>query len=362
MKKNQKKRLRRDLLLVLIVLLLGFLGAREVYQRLYGHRTLVLTDTVRYEKRVDFTGAVLYDQVVVESEDAQIDPAYDGKRAGAHAEIGRMAEITKKDTGDRKEPDELIDAIKTRRFDAITSLVSLLPEETEITEDLPEEEPEESEDDIPPPTQYVPSTPYRITDGTIVLGEAAYVSAKPDGFESLLPFDGMEQMRGSDITALQDYPPAAKEKAGFTLINDHRYGIALLTEQRLEPAGQYELQIGDAVLQGNSRKNHGSGEGSLILLDMDEGFLGIYPQRFIRGSIIVRAYEALKIPVGAFTEVEGEVGVFLKNDDAIVEFVPTPEKEEEDGFVYLPVDGSSLHVYDEIYLHPSGLKEGDFIE
>ena len=240
--------------------------------------------------------------------------------------------------------------------------MSLLPEETEITEDLPEEEPEESEDDIPPPTQYVPSTPYRITDGTIVLGEAAYVSAKPDGFESLLPYDGMEQMRGSDITALQDYPPAAKEKAGFTLINDHRYGIALLTEQRLEPAGQYELQIGDAVLQGNSRKNHGSGEGSFILLDMDEGFPDIYPQRFIRGSIIVRAYEALKIPVGAFAEVEGEVGVFLKNDDAIVEFVPTPEKEEEDGFVYLPVDGSSLRVYDEIYLHPSGVKEGDFIE
>lgn len=351
-RKTRLPKIKYWLLFGLVVLLLVLL-ARNLYQQLYSHRTLVLADSVRYEREIPFRAAVLYDQETFEADGVQIDPDRTGRRVGAHETIGTASAFL----WDRILPvgsQEMLFAwIRDKEFRNFTQPLAPVPIETagETTEEDPF-------------ASTLPDTFLHLEEDRLVLNRSAYVSPQTDGYEKILAYDTGPALRAEALLALFALPEAKPAQNRFSLINDHRYAIAAVIEKEDAPEdiSNLTLRVGDKEYHGSWEHTDTGATHTLMLVTMEEGFQDLYPARFIEGNVLSASFEALELPQEALIEKEGQTGVYIKNDDAVVEFVPTDPVYREDERIYVPLHDSLLSMYDEVFVHPKGVTEGEFIE
>lgn len=353
MKRRKRKPSTGILLLGVLLLVVGFFGLREVYQRIYSHRTHVITGTEPYTREADFRAVALYEQDVIKGKGIRIDPDADGKRIGAHQRIGRADAVIAPMDATVPTQEAAIRWIREQVFS------QLQPAPKQAEQAAATEDTEEETDTF---ASTLPLLWFHIQDNEIILDRSAFVSARTDGYENRLSYEHLHALRPEEVRALlaESVSPAATD--AFTLINDHTYALAVLTEEKYDDDPPVQFRVGEDLFTGDVVHTEDDETGRLIVYSLDEGFQKIYPQRFVEGQLLLQQYEAFTLPVSAWIEKDGQGGVYIRNNDAVVEFVPLTAVQRKDKLLYVDTQETDLAVYDEVFLHPDAVKEGDFIE
>ncbi len=354
-RRKQRRRFRRLVLGALVLLILG-LGGRELYQRGYSHRTMVITETEAYRKGIPYRGVVLYDQAVYQGNQVALHAWAEGHRVGAHRVVGTAESLILDIDGDS--PYEKIakwmrERRQPERADQTVSPVPLLREKPETVQ-----ENQDAQSVLLPPESL------RLEKGELILQRAGFVTSYNDGYEKRFAYPTRKTLRTEELQQRMDLPAPSSKEDAVVLINDHEYAVALLTENDPDHAkdetGRFTVDTRE--YEGTIIHSHQNGEQRLLVLAMNAGFHEIYPERFIEGERILQEFEAIKVPIGAWIDEEERQGLLIRNDDALVEFVPVSDAEITDAYVYIDKERTVLRVYDEIFLHPNSVKEGEFIE
>lgn len=352
---KKQKRLITPLLAGLAVVLLLLIGIRALYQHLYSHKTIVITESENYQKQSDFQGVAIYDQKVFTGSGIQIDPAAEGRRIGANQVIGRADHINPSADAAVEISAPWTDWIREGMFDRMqlhpTGAVSESVAE-EVTEDP----------DVLNYKSLLSEEWIGFEQGTIRLKRSGKVSAAVDGYEHRLEYASAESLRPEEVRALLAQDGTSTDARAFTLVNDHSYVLALLADSEVFADDVSFVQIGEDRYPGTVLHTDTDGQDRLLVFYMDRGFDRVFPQRFLEGSLILREFPALVLPKSTRIEKNGQAGVYIKNDDAVVEFIALEDVEAEGDRLFVNLNNTELRIYDEIFLHPNAVKEGEFIE
>ncbi len=362
MKMRINKKFIRAIVLLLLVLTGLLLVGWNAYSALYRHKTVVIESSIDYEKMVPFIGLAVYDEEAVPLPEGSYTLAPDviDKRVGVHQRVGTVTKdvnLNPSEGGANLSiTDRVIEAIRNGQAAALT-IDEIRPEKpTEAVND---------EDRLPSERYLVDlgDAPF-LNEGTELLtNRAGILKGQLDGYEEIASWEAMRTLRAGDIRSILHLTNPPKARPGLVLINNLHYGILIETETPItKPDEKVRLRIGEEEVTGTVFRFESSEDHSVLSVYSDRWLSSVMKERSLRGTITDIAYRAFALPVSAVFEKDNQQGVYIKSNDAIVTFVPIGRYQKDGEQVFIDVTESELALYDEVFLHPGSIKEGDFIE
>lgn len=355
MENTTKKRIRAWLILLGILLFAGF-GIWRAYTVFYLQKTTVLLEPVPFEKKIGFRGLVVYNEKAypIQAGRVELDVNKIGQRIGVHQRVGTVHES-------EKLPHSLITTGVTDHL------------RTKLLESIYLQEPEK-EPALPPLSEeeLLPSEKLRIDFGEapfvenedrLLTNQAGVLKGNLDGYEEILSLDALQSIRYGDVNALLGNPAMIKPKNGVAMVDNLKYGLLLITDEPLpDPGATVEIRLQNDILHAEVLRFEEHDGHSLVAALLDHSFEAVFGNRILEGELVENSFGSFVVPETAVFQKDGIDGVYIKNDNAIVTFVPIGEWAKENDQIHIRMDETELRRYDEIFVHPSGVQEGDFIE
>lgn len=213
---------------------------------------------------------------------------------------------------------------------------------------------------------------------------AGMLSYKIDGYEKLYIPKEFENYTYEKLDIPDNIDKKDKEKFnGFKIINNFEWYIALKIDDAKE-IKTYE--VGDSinlefledeeVSRGTVVAVNSSKEKMVLVVKLTTNLDKYYEERFPKVSIIMLKQDVYKLPTKALVDKDGQMGVYIKEFSGIVRFRPLSIIESNKDYTYvdmgdargyIEISGNkdpvrTITLYDEIFVNPINIKEGQILD
>lgn len=208
------------------------------------------------------------------------------------------------------------------------------------------------------------------------------LSQKLDGYENTYLAKGFDNYTYENLKIPKD-----KEKDidfnGFKIIDNFNWYLALKIED-LDQIEEYkEKDSIDLKFQGFKEKTKGiiikinkNKNKGVVIVRITEDIDKHYYNRFPKVSIIIEENTVYRLPVKALVSKGDETGVYIKEFNGVVKFKPLSIVKKDKEYVYVDIGDDKGYVklnknkdpiqtitaYDEIFINPSNIKEGQILD
>lgn len=135
--------------------------------------------------------------------------------------------------------------------------------------------------------------------------------------------------------------------------------IKEITDFKVNQTIKVNIEGSEHELQGRIVAiNTKDGKG-VIVAEFTTMLHEFYNNRFPKVEIIKLKKESFKVPDKTILDKDGEIGVYIKDKSGIVKFAPINILGSDSGYTYLDID--SITLFDEIFLSPNSVKEGQIL-
>lgn len=221
---------------------------------------------------------------------------------------------------------------------------------------------------------------------------AGIISYKTDGLEDVYKFENVMDMTPSS-TVRREYSirdkkdTVQKNEVIYKIIKNFEYYITATVNNEKAKLFEENKYIkvrllsdgGQHLVWGYIKKiNYGS-EESVLILYFDDYFHKIYDKRYVNLELITSIYEGLKIKNEALTEVDGLIGVYVRDASNIIKFFPVEILGSDDEYSivftgeYVGVNERNIitigdkryptiKIFDKVILEPEKVYEGQIAD
>ncbi len=212
---------------------------------------------------------------------------------------------------------------------------------------------------------------------------AGILSFKVDGYENLYIPKDFENYTYENL----DIPKELKRKeendfTGFKIIDNFQWYMGLKIDD-IKNLKEYEvgdflhirIKDDDRELTGRIVAINKSGNKMVVILRFNAYLEDYFDLRFPSVDIILSEKKGFKIPTKSILDKEGQKGVYIKEFNGIVKFRPISiiDSNKDYTFVnigkngYIDIKGyekpvQTINLYDEIFLNPSIIEEGQILD
>lgn len=212
---------------------------------------------------------------------------------------------------------------------------------------------------------------------------AGILSFKVDGYENLYIPKDFENYTYENL----DIPKELKRKeendfTGFKIIDNFQWHMGLKIDD-IKNLKEYEvgdflhirIKDDDRELTGRIVAINKSGNKMVVILRFNAYLEDYFDLRFPSVDIILSEKKGFKIPTKSILDKEGQKGVYIKEFNGIVKFRPISiiDSNKDYTFVnigkngYIDIKGyekpvQTINLYDEIFLNPSIIEEGQILD
>lgn len=357
---NQKTRIYRNRLIAAVLFLTVFgLVLWQGYKMSYRSQTIVLERIVEYQKKTGFQGVVLYEEKAVPMKPGsyQLDIAKIGRRVGVHTKVGTVSEDAL--------PTEEKKSFRAWAAEQLHDAVAKELLEAAKREEADSSNSEEPETELPSKALLIDfgDAPFIEESGDLIANRAGILKTPLTGYESSLAASALDTIRPADVESILERSENTETVPGISIVDNTTYGIALVTKEPVdEPGDTVRLQMNGTTLKGEVVQYQELGKQRFIAVRVNTGFEALHSAIRVEGELLGKRIEALRFPKSALVEKEGKTGVYMKSNAAIVTFVPIESFVESEDQIYVDRFEGTVALYDEIFIHPDAIQEGDFIE
>ncbi len=209
--------------------------------------------------------------------------------------------------------------------------------------------------------------------------QSGIVSYETDGYEELLDINNLEDITPDKFTST--YKPKKNSEAIFKIIDGFDWILSVLSDDlSLEVGTSYELVLTDdeentyllkapLIMANETDANAIYFFKSNLLMDK------IYSHRRFEIEIVKESRNALRIPIEALIEIDGEPGVLVKEYYGVIRFRPVIIIGTEENFCYVEHGDSygyietnegkrrkTINIYTEVVTAPGKHTEGEILQ
>lgn len=206
------------------------------------------------------------------------------------------------------------------------------------------------------------------------------ISYEIDGYENIYLIEDFENYTYEKLEDLRKVE-TEKNLNGFKIIDNFNWYLILQIENK-ENIEQYQdngiMNINfmehREIIPGKIVNINKTGDSAVVVLQFKDYFQDYYNIRFSKINILNSVIDGFKIPKKTVIEKDNQKGVYIKDFNGIVKFRPIiilGEKEDyffidmgKSGMIDIPNEENSVKtigLYDEIFLKPNKIKEGQII-
>lgn len=340
---NAMKNKKWVLVLLVLVVVLGVNG----YNHFYRTKTVILDETMHYEYKVPARAFLIFnEQVIAAGENFTPDPAVLNQRLKGDTVIGTVDDTS---AGlDQGVPIDVESSFESAANEnKLPRWVSHYAETIQGQESFPTmEEPR----------------PWLIkSEGVVTTNVGGVLIDGTDGFEGITPRN-VEQLSLDQMWALTHMQETTLQKGQYKLVDNLDYSMIITTEGEVSNSQTVDIAINHLRIQGDVLSFDQEENKTYYRVNFQDQYERVYNKRAMEISIIEREFNAFAVPKSAVFENDNTTGVMMKGDDALVTFVPITDYFIEDDTAYIRVLAGEVQYYDELFLHPKAVEEGDFIE
>lgn len=224
---------------------------------------------------------------------------------------------------------------------------------------------------------------------TYYSNESGVLSFKIDGYEDKFTYNNREvygyevfENLAEEETIVSGNGNVKIGEPIFKIINNFEWYMLIKIDNIKDIE---ELKEGNSItvsgkdveveLKGRIVKVNKKGSKGTILCKFDRDFQHFYDKRIINVDIILGKYDAYKIPKKGLIELDGVLGVYIRDVSGIVRFRPVEILKEEKDYVYISTGDKNGRInsknakepvktvsqFDEILLNPKKVEEGMII-
>lgn len=218
--------------------------------------------------------------------------------------------------------------------------------------------------------------------------DSGILSYNIDGYEQVLLPNEFENYtyHNLDLDELKGKNNSKKDNKdynGVKIINNLEWYIAIKIEDK-NSISQYEVndnltvelleeetEITGQIVSVNNTDKH-----SVILVKFNSKLHDFYNIRFPELNIVKSKQEGYKIPNKSLVDRDGEKGVYIKDFSGIIKFRPVSiigeiedytfvDKGDSNGYINIETQDEkvkTISLYDEFFLNPKRVKEGDILD
>lgn len=327
------------------------------YRNHIRRQSVVLTELSQFEWAVPAKAVVLLkeESLPIVEKDMQPDKHLNGKRIGVNEKIGEGSILLSDVHPAPGNPSASVEAaVRSGDFSSLNWLPHALLVQREQQADATLAAEDAKNEALPIATN---------ANGVIHANRAGTFKSPLDGWETILRYESLGSIDLETARFWTGHAPTENRPVpGFSIVDNTKYGLVVLTESLSEAAGDPVFRSDGRTFTPESVRTEADASQTLYLFDMREGFDRLQNRRFLVGELVEATWKGVQFPAKALFSRNGTIGVYRKNEDAIVEFVPLPMYREVGGRVYVEPTEDGISLYDEIFLNPTHLKEGEFIE
>lgn len=215
----------------------------------------------------------------------------------------------------------------------------------------------------------------------ILAPASGILTYKLDGYESFITIDNLyninyEEISKVDIHATSIIKESTSQDGTLFKIVDNAtyYLVAIIPNEEVETYKNVQkitVEIGSEKLSGEVYDVFTDDQKAVVAIRMNEVFDGFYNQRWVDANVIRENYRGLKVYVDSIVNIEGQLGVYVVENDRRLKFVPIKVLgyDDENAIIYnsqfYDVDQGlirSIKTNQEVVRNAHKYKAGDRIE
>ena len=215
----------------------------------------------------------------------------------------------------------------------------------------------------------------------ILAPASGILTYKLDGYESFITIDNLyninyEEISKVDINATSIIKENTSQDGTLFKIVDNAtyYLVAIIPNEEVETYKNVQkitVEIGSEKLSGEVYDVFTDDQKAVVAIRMNEVFDGFYNQRWVDANVIRENYRGLKVYVDSIVNMEGQLGVYVVENDRRLKFVPIKVLgyDDENAIIYnsqfYDVDQGlvrSIKTNQEVVRNAHKYKAGDRIE
>ncbi len=166
----------------------------------------------------------------------------------------------------------------------------------------------------------------------ILAPASGILTYKLDGYESFITIDNLyninyEEISKVDINATSIIKENTSQDGTLFKIVDNAtyYLVAIIPNEEVETYKNVQkitVEIGAEELSGEVYDVFTDDQKAVVAIRMNEVFDGFYNQRWVDANVIRENYRGLKVYVDSIVNIEGQLGVYVVENDRRLKFVP----------------------------------------
>ncbi len=166
----------------------------------------------------------------------------------------------------------------------------------------------------------------------ILAPASGILTYKLDGYESFITIDNLyninyEEISKVDINATSIIKENTSQDGTLFKIVDNAtyYLVAIIPNEEVETYKNVQkitVEIGAEKLSGEVYDVFTDDQKAVVAIRMNEVFDGFYNQRWVDANVIRENYRGLKVYVDSIVNIEGQLGVYVVENDRRLKFVP----------------------------------------
>jgi putative membrane fusion protein len=166
----------------------------------------------------------------------------------------------------------------------------------------------------------------------ILAPASGILTYKLDGYESFITIDNLyninyEEISKVDINATSIIKENTSQDGTLFKIVDNAtyYLVAIIPNEEVETYKNVQkitVEIGAEKLSGEVYDVFTDDQKAVVAIRMSEVFDGFYNQRWVDANVIRENYRGLKVYVDSIVNIEGQLGVYVVENDRRLKFVP----------------------------------------
>lgn len=166
----------------------------------------------------------------------------------------------------------------------------------------------------------------------ILAPASGILTYKLDGYESFITIDNLyninyEEISKVDINATSIIKENTSQDGTLFKIVDNAtyYLVAIIPNEEVETYKNVQkitVEIGSEKLSGEVYDVFTDDQKAVVAIRMNEVFDGFYNQRWVDANVIRENYRGLKVYVDSIVNIEGQLGVYVVENDRRLKFVP----------------------------------------
>lgn len=206
------------------------------------------------------------------------------------------------------------------------------------------------------------------------------ISYEVDGYEKVFSPEKIENLSYIDLDLSKKIESRENFNA-FKIMDNFTWYVALKIDNTEDIIAYEEgdfMEVNfldhDNYIDGKIIKINKTGDKAVVILRFRDYFHDYYKVRFPQLNILKSNKKGYKISKDVVLEKEGQKGVFIKDFNGIVKFKPISIIGEENDYIYLDMGKlgyietsmqkeslKTIGPYDEIFLKPNRVKEGQIV-